>query len=37
MAQYLLEKANTLLASKGVLVTKVRLWETENCYAEVEL
>lgn len=34
MAAYLLGKANELLPTT-VAVTKVRLWETENCYAEV--
>lgn len=34
MAEHLLLKARTLL--KGTVeVTRVRLWETENCYAEV--
>lgn len=38
MAAYLLRKVcPTLLNSTGVLVIKVRLWETPNCYADAEL
>jgi 6-pyruvoyltetrahydropterin/6-carboxytetrahydropterin synthase len=35
MAQFLKDRANTLLRDMHVTVTKVVLWETENCYAEV--
>ena len=34
LAAYLLDKANELLADTGVLVTKIKLWETSNCYVE---
>ncbi|MBN8660777.1 MAG: 6-carboxy-5,6,7,8-tetrahydropterin synthase [bacterium ADurb.Bin425] len=38
MARYiLLELAPRLLKGSGVRLTKVVLWETENCFAEVEL
>lgn len=36
MAQVILHRADTLLAGSGVSVVKVRLYETPNCYAEVE-
>jgi 6-pyruvoyltetrahydropterin/6-carboxytetrahydropterin synthase len=36
MAAYLLQAANdSLLAGAGVRITKIRLWETSNCYVEV--
>jgi 6-pyruvoyltetrahydropterin/6-carboxytetrahydropterin synthase len=38
MARFLLEKiCPDVLEGTGVKVTKVTLWETENCFAEVEL
>jgi 6-pyruvoyltetrahydropterin/6-carboxytetrahydropterin synthase len=38
MADYLLRIAcPMLLQGTGVRVTKIRLWETPNCYAEAEL
>jgi len=35
LAAFLLQKANELLANDGVTITKVKLWETHNCYVEV--
>lgn len=35
MASYLLKKSNQLLLFKGVKVTKIKLWETQNCFVEV--
>lgn len=38
MAKYLLEKVcPDVLMGTNVLVTKVRIWETENCYADAFL
>ena len=38
MAQYLLDDVcPTILKGSGVVVTKIELWETENCKVEVEL
>ena len=38
MAAYLLNVvAPRVLEGTGVTLTKVRLWETENCYADAEL
>ena len=37
MAAFLLDKAGELLADTGVAVTRVRVWETENCYADAEV
>jgi 6-pyruvoyltetrahydropterin/6-carboxytetrahydropterin synthase len=38
MAAYLLEHVcPSLFADTAVIVTKIVLWETENCYAEVQL
>lgn len=38
MAEYLLREVGPMaLAGTGVKLTKVVLWETENCYAEAEL
>ena len=37
LAAYLLKKANELLASDGVTITKIKLWETQNSYVEVTL
>ncbi len=37
LAAFLLQKANELLAGDGVTVTKIKLWETQNCYVEVSL
>lgn len=38
MADYLLRViCPLLLKDKGVTVTKVRIWETENCYADATL
>jgi 6-pyruvoyltetrahydropterin/6-carboxytetrahydropterin synthase len=34
LAEMLLDVFNSLLSQYGVKVTKVVLWETENCYAE---
>ena len=34
MAELLLQRANFALAGSSVRVTKVVIWETENCYAE---
>lgn len=37
MAKYLLEEiCPRLLGGTGVYVTKIRLWETPNCFAEAE-
>lgn len=35
MAEFLLTKSNELLSGTGVKVTKIKLWETSNCYVEV--
>ncbi len=35
MARWLLEISHDLLAGTGVRLVSVRVWETENCYAEV--
>ena len=35
MARHLLDVSYDLLAGTGVRLVSVRLWETENCYAEV--
>jgi 6-pyruvoyltetrahydropterin/6-carboxytetrahydropterin synthase len=37
MARYLLEKSPSLLSGTGVRLTHVRMWETENCYADAHL
>lgn len=37
MAAHLLDISNVLLENSGVKVTKVQLWETENCFSEVTL
>jgi 6-pyruvoyltetrahydropterin/6-carboxytetrahydropterin synthase len=37
LATYLLKKSNEILHSDGVVVTKIKLWETQNCYVEVSL
>lgn len=37
LAAFLLTIANDLLEKTGVKVTKIRLWETSNCYVEVTL
>lgn len=37
MAVELLRAANAVLEDHGVLCTRVRLWETENCYADAKL
>jgi 6-pyruvoyltetrahydropterin/6-carboxytetrahydropterin synthase len=35
MAKFLLQEcSDTLMAGTGVRVVKVRIWETENCYAD---
>jgi len=36
LAAFLLKKANELLAADGVTVTRIKLWETQNCYVEVQ-
>jgi 6-pyruvoyltetrahydropterin/6-carboxytetrahydropterin synthase len=36
LAADLLRKSNGLLFGTGVYVTKIKLWETSNCYVEVE-
>lgn len=36
MARELLERGNEALASSGVEIVRVELWETENCRAEYE-
>lgn len=35
LAEFLLNKSNELLAGTGVMVDKIKLWETSNCYVEV--
>lgn len=35
LAALILEKANSLLEQYHIEVTKIRLWETSNCYVEV--
>lgn len=35
IARELLDVANTLLKDTGIWVTRVRVWETPNCWAEV--
>lgn len=38
MAEYLLKSiCPMVLAGSGVVATKIRLWETENCYADARL
>jgi 6-pyruvoyltetrahydropterin/6-carboxytetrahydropterin synthase len=37
LAAFLLKKANELLLADGVTVTRVKLWETQSCYVEVQL
>lgn len=34
MSTLLMERANALLASHGIRIVHVRIWETENCYAD---
>lgn len=34
IAAYLFDQARAVLSPTGVKVTKVRVWETENCYAD---
>lgn len=34
LAEYLIKKSNELLFATGVVVTKIKLWETSNCYVE---
>jgi len=34
MAAFLLEKANALMFGHGIIINQVRIWETENSYAE---
>jgi len=35
MAQHLMIEGQKLLSDYGIMITKIRLWETPNCYAEV--
>lgn len=35
MAAYLVNKGNDLMRQYNIKVTKIRLWETPNCYVEV--
>ncbi len=37
LAAYLLEKCGFLLIDTPVMVTKIKLWETQNCYVEVSI
>jgi hypothetical protein len=34
MASFLLDWGNVLLTPAGVKLARVRVWETENCYAD---
>ena len=34
LASFLIQKSNELLAGSGVRVSKIKLWETSNCYVE---
>lgn len=36
IASHLLEVGNELLKATGVKITKIKLWETSNCYVEVQ-
>ncbi len=36
LAAHILEVGNELLSSTGVKISKIKLWETSNCYVEVE-
>ena len=35
LSQFIYEKGNELLAGTGVKITKIKLWETSNCYVEI--
>lgn len=35
LAAYLLNKSNELLKDSSVKITKIKLWETKNCFVEV--
>jgi len=37
LASYLLEQGNYLLRNDTVTITKIKLWETSNCFVEVSL
>lgn len=37
LALFLIEKSNQLLTGSGVKVVKIKLWETSNCFVEVEI
>lgn len=34
LASFLIEKGNELLSGTGVKISKIKLWETSNCYVE---
>jgi 6-pyruvoyl-tetrahydropterin synthase len=36
LAKHLLEKAQDMIGSQELRVSKVRVWETPNCFAEYE-
>jgi 6-pyruvoyltetrahydropterin/6-carboxytetrahydropterin synthase len=35
LAAHILDIGNQLLKSSGVVISKIKLWETSNCYVEV--
>ena len=35
MARYLLKKSRQLFSKDAIVITKITLWETPNCYAQV--
>jgi 6-pyruvoyltetrahydropterin/6-carboxytetrahydropterin synthase len=37
LAAHILEVGNLLLQKHGVIISKIKLWETQNCFVEVSL